>query len=65
MHHVAVIYKRSRPEAAALADEMGQWLKSRHMEVFIHQNIADFNVANSSYGKLQIPESVTLVVVLG
>ncbi len=41
MHHVAIIYKRSRLEAANLANELKLWLENRHIEVFCQQNIDD------------------------
>ncbi len=65
MRKVAVIYKRSRPEAAALADEIGKWLELRGIEIFSQQNIADSFGVNCSYEKLEIPGDASAVVVLG
>lgn len=65
MDRIAIIYKRSRPEAAELAQEIRQWLERRHIEVFSQQNIADSTAVRCSYEKLQIPENITAVIVLG
>ena len=39
MRHVAIIYKRMRPEAAQLAGELKQWFEKRNIEVFLKENI--------------------------
>lgn len=64
MHHVAVIYKRGRPDAAALAEKLQTWFGERQIQVFCRQNIDDAG-AGCSYQKIDIPETVEAVVVLG
>jgi len=64
MQHIAIIYKRSRPDAEALANELKDWLERQQSQVFIAQNIDDSNVA-CGYQKIEIPRPVDIAVVLG
>jgi NAD+ kinase len=64
MHHIAIIYKHARPEAANLAEELGNWLESHQVRVFLRENIDHSNV-RCSYARIHIPETVDAVVVLG
>lgn len=65
MQHIAIIYKRTRPEAAQLAAELENWLKTHGLQVFCHENIHDATDVCCTYQALEIPPSVDLVVVLG
>jgi NAD+ kinase len=65
MQHIAVIYKRTRPEAARLADELKMWLENHGLKVFCHENIHDATDVCCTYQSLEIPETVDAVVVLG
>lgn len=64
MRHVAIVYKRSRPDAKALANGLKEWFEQQKSEVFLAQNIDDSNVA-CGYQKIDIPQSVEMAVVLG
>jgi NAD+ kinase len=64
MHYIALIYKHARTEAAELATHLGAWLEERHIQVFCHENIDTENV-RCSYSRIDIPETVDAVVVLG
>ena len=65
MQHVAVIYKRTRSEAAKLAGELKIWLEGHDIQVFCHENIHDATDVCCTYQTLEIPQSVEVVVVLG
>jgi NAD+ kinase len=65
VRNVAIIYKRSRPEAAKLAGELTTWLEQKGILVFCRQNIGDSSGVCGTYPRIDIPESVDLVVVLG
>jgi len=64
LHHVAIIYKHARPEAAILAEELRSWLEGRRVEVFSHENI-DTSDLSCSDSRIDIPQRVEAVVVLG
>ncbi|SPF34433.1 putative inorganic polyphosphate/ATP-NAD kinase [Syntrophobacter sp. SbD1] len=64
MRHVAIIYKRMRPEAARLALELKEWFVKRNTEVFIKENIDNSGVS-CVYEKINIPGTVEAVVVIG
>jgi NAD+ kinase len=64
MRHVAIIYKRLRPEAARLAQQLKKWFEERNIEVFIKENIDNSGVS-SVYKKIDIPDTVETVVVIG
>lgn len=64
MKHVAIIYKRSRPDAKTLAGELRDWFEQQDIQVFCTQNIDDSNVA-CGYQKIDIPQSAEIAVVLG
>ncbi len=64
MRHVSIIYKRMRPEAARLACELEQWFRERGVEVFIRENIDNAGVS-CTYEKIEIPEQVEAVIVVG
>ena len=64
MHHIAIIYKHARQEAANLAEQLRAWLESHQVEVFIRENI-DTSDVRCSYPRIHIPETVEAVVVLG
>ena len=65
MQHVAIIYKRTRSEAAQLASELTMWLEGHGVLVFCHENIHDPTDVCCTYQTLEIPRSVEAVVVLG
>lgn len=65
MHHIAVIYKRTRSEAAWLAHQLTKWLENHGLQVFCHENIHDAMDVCCTYQSLEIPQSIELVVVLG
>lgn len=65
MQHVALVYKRTRPEAAHLAAELGKWFETRHIRVFSHENIHDNAKVCCTFQSLDIPEGVDMAVVLG
>lgn len=64
MRHVAIIYKRMRPEAARLAHEIKEWFIKRNTEVFLKENIDNSGVS-CVYEKINIPGTVEAVVVIG
>ena len=64
MQHVAVIYKRSRPDAKTLANELSLWFEQKQIKVFCEQNINDSNMS-CGYQKIDIPLSAEVAVVLG
>src|SRR5208337_3101029 len=64
MRHVAIIYKRLRPEAARLAQQLKEWFEKRNVEVFLKENIDNSGVS-SVYQKIDIPDRVETVVVIG
>jgi len=64
MQHVAIIYKRSRPDAKTLARELKVWFEQQQIQVFCSQNIDDSDVA-CGYQKIEIPRSAEVAVVLG
>jgi len=64
MRHVAIIYKRMRPEAAKLANEIKLWLEGRNIIVFCAENIDNTGVS-CLYQKIDIPKSVETVIVVG
>ncbi len=64
MRHVAIIYKRMRPEAARLAHELEEWFLIRNIGVFIRENIDNSGVS-CTYDKIDIPGQTEAVVVLG
>jgi NAD+ kinase len=64
MHHMAIIYKHDRPEAAGLAGELRIWLENLNVAVFCAENI-DVSDIRCSYPRIAIPKTVDAVVVLG
>lgn len=64
MQHVAIIYKRSRPDAKTLASELKDWFEQQKIQVFCAQNIDDSDVAYG-YQRIDIPQSAEAAVVLG
>lgn len=64
MRHVAIIYKRMRPEAARLARQVKEWFEKRNIEVFLQENIDNSGVS-CVYRKIDIPNAVEAVVVIG
>ncbi len=64
MRDIAIIYKRGRLDAAAMAGELKSWLEGHGVEVFCRQNIDDAAI-RCSYQKLEIPETAEAVIVLG
>lgn len=65
MRHIAIIYKRSRLEAAKLANELKIWLENFGIEVSSQQNIDDSADVCHTYGRLDIPSAAEVVIVLG
>ena len=64
MHHIAIIYKHDRQEAASLAEELRIWLEGQNVAVFCEENI-NISDLRCSYPRIAIPETVDAVVVLG
>jgi NAD+ kinase len=64
MRHIAIIYKHARPEAANLAEQLRVWLEKRQVQVFFRENINTSDV-RCSYSRIEIPETVDAVIVLG
>lgn len=64
MRHVAIIYKRMRPEAAKLAAEIKKWFEKRNINVFCEENIDNSGVS-CLYNRIDIPKSVESIIVLG
>lgn len=66
MRHISIIYKRSREEAARLANDLKAWLEKRGIRVFCQQNIDDAGAGIRCSGRqLDIPPESDCVVVLG
>jgi len=66
MRHITIIYKRSREQAAQLAQELKTWLESRHIQVSCQQNIDDSGAGiRCTAKKLDIAPESDCVVVLG
>ncbi|HOV85628.1 MAG TPA: NAD(+)/NADH kinase [Syntrophobacteraceae bacterium] len=65
MQCVAIVYKRSRPEAAKLARIIKDWLTSRHVEVLCQENVDQQGRSCASSPKLEIPPQAQTVIVLG
>ena len=65
MRHVAIIYKRTRPEPARLAGELKVWLEARHIDVFCRENMDNSAAICSKQQIMHIPETVEVVLVLG
>jgi NAD+ kinase len=64
MQHLAIIYKRMRPEAAALARQIEKWLENRCIRVFSAENIDNSGIS-CLYDKIEIPPTVEAVIVIG
>lgn len=64
MRHVAIIYKRMRPEAAKLAAEIKKWFEKRNITVFCAENIDNSGVT-CLFNTIDIPKSVESIIVLG
>ena len=64
MRHVAIIYKRMRPEAANLAAEIKEWFEKRNITVFCEENIDNSGVS-CILNRIDIPKSVEAIIVLG
>lgn len=64
MRHAAIIFKRMRPEAAALSTRIKEWLERRGISVFDAENIDNSGVS-CTYQKIEIPEKVEAVIVIG
>lgn len=66
MQCVAVIYKRGRPEAAELAQSIGNWLESLRVQVFSQENV-DHRARGGcgSSPKIEIPHRAETVIVIG
>lgn len=64
MRHIAVVYKRMRPEAARLAQDIKSWLAKRNVLVFCMENIDSAGVL-SSHQRIDFPQDTDLVIVLG
>lgn len=64
MDHVAIIFKRARPEAAAFAEEVRGWLLERHIHSFCRENIDTSDVC-LSYPNMELPDNTELVIVIG
>jgi NAD+ kinase len=65
MHHVAIIYKRTRSQATTLANQLSAWFASQHIEVFCRENIDNPEGVCCTGQNIDIPETVEMVVVLG
>ncbi len=64
MRNVAIIYKRMRPEAAALAKSLKEWFEKRNVIVFCRENIDNSGVS-CNYQRIEIPKEIEAVVVIG
>lgn len=64
MRHIAIIYKRMRPEAAQLAKDIKEWFENRKIMVFCKENLDNSGVS-CLYQKIEIPRSVEVVIVVG
>jgi NAD+ kinase len=66
MHHITIIYKRSRSEAAQLAHELKGWLEKMGIDVTCQQNINDSGAGiRPASNQLEIPPECEMVIVLG
>lgn len=66
MRHITIIYKRSREQAARLANDLKGWLEERNIRVACQQNIDDSGAGIRCTAKLlDIPGESDCVVVLG
>jgi NAD+ kinase len=65
MRQIAIIYKRTRPEAAKLACDLEKWLQKRNVNVFSRENIDKSQADSCGYPKIEMPEGTDMVVVLG
>lgn len=64
MRHIAVVYKRMRPEAAKLAQDIKAWLAKRNILVFCMENVDNAGVL-CTYQHADLPQETELVIVLG
>lgn len=64
MRHIAIIYKRMRPEAAALAKGLKEWFEKRNAIVFCRENIDNSGVS-CDFRRIDIPKEVEAIVVIG
>lgn len=64
MRHVAIIYKRMRPEAKRLAGQLKEWFEKRKITASCEENIDNSGVS-CLYQKIDIPKSVETVIVIG
>ena len=64
MRHVAIIYKRMRPEAASLGRRLKEWFEQHSVQVFLKENIDNSGISREDE-KIDIPEPVETVVVIG
>ncbi|NLI83637.1 MAG: NAD(+)/NADH kinase [Deltaproteobacteria bacterium] len=64
MDHVAIIYKRARPEAAELASKLASWLQNRHIDVFCRENVGSADIT-CDVPAIEIPPENQLVIVIG
>jgi NAD+ kinase len=64
MQRIAIVYKKDRPDAAVLADELKAWFRDRGVAARSHENIDESSI-RSSQKTVHIPEDTELVVVLG
>lgn len=64
VRRVAIVYRRSTPQALALAKELVEWLKGRRLKVFSHptQNLAGARKLPVKLTKVSAPD---LTIVLG
>ncbi len=65
MRHIAVIYKRLRPEALGLAREITHWLEDRKIRVFCMENPDKPDLRPVKGSDPTIPGTVDAVLVLG
>lgn len=66
MQHFAIIYKRTRSQAASLAVQLAAWLEARGHAAFCHENVDTSCIGcQSTAPSFHIPESVQAVIVLG
>lgn len=67
MRLITIIYKRSRSEAARLADELKHRLESLRIGVFCQQNVDDSRgrIRTAEYPTLEIPVDCDAIIVLG
>lgn len=64
MQHIAIIYKRTRPDAADLARDLTRWLVERNIKVYCREN-PDYSGVTCDWQGMEIPETIDLAVVLG